>query len=436
MKSNLKVMTIVGTRPEIIRLSRVIALLDETVNHILVHTGQNYDYELNEIFFKELEIRKPDYFMNADTSSLGATIGDIFKKTEEILKKEKPDALLVLGDTNSCLSAYMAKRMHIPIYHMEAGNRCFDFNVPEEINRRVIDHIADFNLVYTEHARRHLLSEGLPHRRIYLTGSPMNEVLNYYLPKIEASDILDRLNLKAEDYFVVSIHREENVDNPENLKILLDILKEIATIYKKRVIISTHPRTRKRIEGLEGSAACPPQAWVRGQKSEVSDQRSEVSGQQAEDVPNDSPLTIHDSPLTPGGAGIHSSLITDNSLLSFLKPFGFFDYVKLQKNALCVISDSGTINEESSILNFPAITVRNSMERPEGLDTGSIILTGLNKDIIIDAIKLVFYEREKGINKEFTEGYKINNTSIRVVKLITGAAKLSNQWNGIDISKR
>jgi len=375
----LKVMTIVGTRPEIIRLSRVIALLDETVNHVLVHTGQNYDYELNQIFFEELELRKPDHFLNVDVSSLGATVGDIMRKTEEVLVKEKPDALLVLGDTNSCLSAYIAKRMHIPIYHMEAGNRCFDFNVPEEINRRVIDHIADFNLVYTEHARRHLLSEGLPHRRIYLTGTPMNEVLNYYLPKIGKSEILEKLSLQPEDYFVVSIHREENVDNPNNLKILLDTLIEISEVFKKRVIISTHPRTRKRIDALSD----------------------------------------------------YSSLFTDNSLLSFLKPFGFMDYNKLQINALCVLSDSGTINEESSILNFPAITVRNSMERPEGLDTGSIILTGLNKDTIINSIKLVIYEKEKGIKKEFAEDYKVCNTSMRVVKLITGTAKLSNKWSGI-----
>jgi UDP-N-acetylglucosamine 2-epimerase (non-hydrolysing) len=379
MKNMLKIMTIVGTRPEIIRLSRVIALLDETVNHILVHTGQNYDYELNEIFFEELGLRKPNHFMNADVSSLGATIGDIFKRTEEILKLEKPDAMLVLGDTNSCLSAYMAKRMYIPIYHMEAGNRCFDFNVPEEINRRVIDHIADFNLVYTEHARRHLLSEGLPHRRIYLTGSPMNEVLNYYLPKIEKSDILERLSLKAENYFLVSIHREENVDNPENLKILLDTLNELAELYQKRIIISTHPRTRKRIETLSN----------------------------------------------------YSSLITDNSLLSFLKPFGFFDYVKLQKNALCVISDSGTINEESSILNFPAITVRNSMERPEGLDSGSIMLTGLDTQVILESINLVILEIQNGFKKEYSEEYKIENTSWRVVKLIIGLAKLNNKWNSI-----
>lgn len=374
-KSNLKIITIVGTRPEIIRLSRVIALLDQTVNHILVHTGQNYDYELNEIFFKELELRKPDYFMNADVSSLGATIGDIFKKTEEILIKEKPDAILVLGDTNSCLSAYMAKRMHIPIYHMEAGNRCFDFNVPEEINRRIIDHIADFNLVYTEHARRHLLSEGLPHRRIYLTGSPMNEVLKYYLPKIEKSDILERLSLKPNEYFLVSIHREENVDNPENLKILLDTLTEISKVFKKRIIISTHPRTRRRLDSLKDSSL--------------------------------------------------------NKKIEFLKPFGFLDYNKLQMNALCVLSDSGTINEESSILNFPAITVRNSMERPEGLDTGSIILTGLNYQTIINAIELTLTEKENNIKTEYTPDYKVENTSWRVVKLIVGTTKLSNKWNSV-----
>ncbi len=382
--TKLKVMTIVGTRPEIIRLSRIIALLDNTVDHILVHTGQNYDYELNEIFFKELELRKPDYFMNADVSSLGATIGDILRKTEEILKKEKPDALLVLGDTNSCLSAYIAKRMHIPIYHMEAGNRCFDFNVPEEINRRIIDHIADFNLVYTEHARRHLLSEGLPHRRIYLTGSPLKEVFNYYLPKIEKSNILEKLKLKPQDYFLVSIHREENVDIPKNLKIILDTLIEIRKTFNKRIIISTHPRTRKRIETLS----------------------LEESSEKV--------------------------LNTNHHSLEFFKPFGFIDYNKLQMNAICVISDSGTINEESSILNFPALTVRNSMERPEGLDTGSIILTGLNKDVIISSINLVLHEKEKGVKKEYTDDYKVNNTSFRVVKLIIGTAKLSNKWNGID----
>ncbi|NLH78313.1 MAG: UDP-N-acetyl glucosamine 2-epimerase, partial [Acidobacteria bacterium] len=313
-KSNLKVLTVVGTRPEIIRLSRVISLLDEHVKHIIVHTGQNYDYELNEIFFKDLELRKPDYFLNVNVSSLEASVGDIMRKSGEVLRKERPDALLVLGDTNSCLAAYMAKRLHIPIFHMEAGNRCFDFNVPEEINRRIVDHISDFNLVYTEHARRHLLSEGLPHRRIYLTGSPMFEVLNYYKPKILKSTILKDLSLstkepdlapgtrnakrKTRNYFVVSTHREENVDNPQNLNSILKILNILADKYKVPVIVSTHPRTRKRIEQLT---------------------EKKVS-----------------------------------KLISFLKPFGFTDYVHLQMNALCTISDSGTISEESAILGFPA----------------------------------------------------------------------------------
>ncbi|MGH2648496.1 MAG: UDP-N-acetyl glucosamine 2-epimerase, partial [Ginsengibacter sp.] len=241
--NKLKIVTIVGTRPEIIRLSRTMARLDEFLEQVIIHTGQNYDYELNEVFWKELELRKPDYFLEVDTSSLGATIGDIFRKTEELLKKIKPDGLLVLGDTNSCLSAYIAKRMHVPVFHMEAGNRSFDFNVPEETNRRIIDHIADFNLVYTEHARRHLLSEGLPHRRIYLTGSPMHEVLNFYLPKINKSGILSSLALEKEKYFLVSTHREENVDNAENLKKILHALDELANNYNLPVIVSTHPRT-------------------------------------------------------------------------------------------------------------------------------------------------------------------------------------------------
>ncbi len=374
-KSNLKVMTFVGTRPEIIRLSRVIALLDETVHHILVHTGQNYDYELNEIFFEDLELRKPNYFLNADVSSLGATIGDIIRKSEEVLLKEIPDAVLVLGDTNSCLAAYMAKRLHIPIYHMEAGNRCFDFNVPEEINRRIIDHIADFNLVYTEHARRHLLSEGLPHRRIYLIGSPMREVLEYYKPKIYSSQILEKLNLKPKEYFLVSLHREENVDYENNLRIVIETLNEIAVLYGRRIIFSTHPRTRKRLESLKD--------------------------------------------------------IKIDEKIEFLKPFGFSDYNFLQINALCVISDSGTINEESSILNFPAITIRNSMERPEGLDTGSIILTGLDKETIINSINLTIIEENRKIKKEITKDYEVENTSWRVVKLITGTCNLSNKWDSV-----
>ena len=376
-KSSLKVMTIVGTRPEIIRLSRVIDLLDKSVNHILVHTGQNYDYELNEIFFKELEIRKPDYFLDSDTSSLGSTVGDILKKSEIIFREENPDAVLVLGDTNSCLAAYMAKRLHIPIYHMEAGNRCFDFNVPEEINRRVIDHIADFNLVYTENARRHLLSEGLPHRRIYLTGSPMFEVINYYSKKIEKSDILKKLKVNADDYFVVSIHREENVDNKNNLLQIISILNILANDFNMPVIVSTHPRTRKRLKNIGN--------------------------------------------------------VKFNSKVKFLKPFGFLDYVKLQKNALCTISDSGTISEESAILSFPAITLRNSMERPEALDAGTIVLTGFNKNTVIDSINLVIKEHLNSPYEKIPEEYQVPNTSMRVVKLILGTTKLSNRWAGINI---
>jgi len=389
----LKVVTILGTRPEIIRLSRVIPRLDEFTNHILVHTGQNYDYELNEIFFKDLDLRKPDYFLNVDTSSLGSAVGDIIRKSEEVLIKEKPGALLVLGDTNSCLAAYMAKRLHIPIFHMEAGNRCFDENVPEETNRRIIDHIADFNLVYTEHARRHLLSEGLPHRRIYLTGSPMKEVLDYYKPKIEASKIAVSLQLSAVSYFMVSVHREENVDNPENLKKIINILNALADNYKLPVIVSTHPRTRKRIEELSS---------------------------------HQSPLTTqHPSPTS------HSSLVTRHSLIQFLKPFGFTDYVNLQMNAKCTISDSGTISEESAILSFPAISLRNSMERPEAQDAGTITLTGFDKDRVLNCIETVIAEHKTRKYNNNVADYSIADTSWRVLKLIQGLSGLSNKWSGI-----
>ena len=375
-KSALKVLTIVGTRPEIIRLSRVMALFDEHINHIIVHTGQNYDYELNEIFFKELELRKPDYFLEVDTSSLGASVGDIIRKSEVVLKKEKPDALLVLGDTNSCLSAYIAKRMHIPVFHMEAGNRCFDFNVPEEVNRRIIDHIADFNLVYTEHARRHLISEGLPHRRIYLTGSPMKEVLNYYMPKINKSGILESLKLTAKGYFVISTHREENVDNPDNLSNILLVLNKLVEVYNLPVIVSTHPRTRKRMDSL--------------------------------------------------------NKVKINPLVQFLKPFGFLDYINLQMNALCTVSDSGTISEESAILNFPAISLRQSMERPEAQDAGTIILTGFDLQVVLDSVRLVVKEFEMNDRyRKIADDYNIENTSWRVLKLISGNAKLSNIWAGI-----
>ncbi len=372
-------MTIVGTRPEIIRLSRVMSLLDEQLTHVLVHTGQNYDYELNEIFFNDLELKKPDYFLQADTSSLGATIGDIMKKSEEVLRKEKPDALLVLGDTNSCLAAYMAKRLRVPVFHMEAGNRSFDFNVPEETNRRIIDHIADFNLVYTEHARRHLISEGLPHRRIYLTGSPMKEVLDHYREKIDNSRILGNLNLTPRGYFLVSVHREENVDNRENLESILSVLDNLVHEYELPVIVSTHPRTRKRLE--------------------------------------------------------LSSRKIDNQNIQFLKPFGFTDYVNLQQNASCTLSDSGTISEESAILSFPAISLRQSMERPEAQDAGTIILTGFDPQIVMDSIRLVVREHQKGTYAQIPEDYSITNTSWRVLKLIMGNTRLSNKWHGIQTVK-
>ncbi len=377
--NKLKVLTVVGTRPEIIRLSSTIKLLEKYTDHVIAHTGQNYDYELNEIFFEDLGLPKPKHFMNVDTSSLGSAIGDIFKKTEEILDFEKPDAMLVLGDTNSCLSAYMAKRKHIPIFHMEAGNRSFDFNVPEEINRRIIDHIADFNLVYTEHARRHLLSEGLPHRRIYLSGSPMYEVLHDNMDKIKASKVLEEMKLKEKEYFVVSVHREENVDNPNNLKQILDVLNSLAKEYKVPIIVSTHPRTRKRLEALSKS-------------------------------PN-------------------------HELLNFHKPFGFNDYINLQMNARCVISDSGTISEESAILSFPAISLRESMERPEAQDAGTIILTGFNADVVLNAVSTSIEAHDQGRGGEMPADYSIPNTSQRVLNLILGNTKLSNKWYGINESE-
>ena len=374
-KSSLKVMTILGTRPEIIRLSRVMALLDRHVQHIIVHTGQNYDYELNEVFFNDLEIRKPDYFLQVDTSSLGAVLGDTLIKIEQVLREERPDAVLILGDTNSSVAGIMAKRLKIPIFHMEAGNRCFDFNVPEEINRRIIDHIADFNLVYTEHARRHLLSEGLPHRRIYLTGSPMYEVLTYYRDRIDGSGILSELDLRDQGYFVVSVHREENVDNPANLEKILTVLNHLAERYNVPVIVSTHPRTRKRLEGLQSMEVDPR--------------------------------------------------------IRFLKPFGFFDYVHLEMHALCTVSDSGTISEESAVLSFPAVTIREAIERPEALDAGSIILTGLDVDTVLDAVGLVMAEGRERLEMEIPAEYRVPDTSWRVLKLILGAAKLSNMWDGI-----
>ncbi len=374
-KAKLKVMTIVGTRPEIIRLSRVITLLDEHLHHILVHTGQNYDYELSEIFFKDLEIRKPDHFLESGGETMGATVGNIMSRSETVMKQEKPDAVLVLGDTNSCLSAYIAKRLHIPVFHMEAGNRSFDFNVPEEVNRRIIDHIADFNLVYTEHARRHLVSEGLPHRRIYLTGSPMKEVIDHYLPRIDRSKILKELKIMPRKYFLVSVHREENVDNTRNLEKIISVLELLQHEYRLPVIVSTHPRTRKRLEALK------------------------------------------------------RKLNTD---IRFLKPFGYTDYVHLQRNATCTISDSGTISEESAILSFPAISIRQSMERPEAQDAGTIILTGFEADTVLDSVRLTVHEHANGKYTMIPADYQITNTSWRVLKLIMGNAGLSNRWHGIN----
>ncbi|GAB1467461.1 type 8 capsular polysaccharide synthesis protein Cap8G [Candidatus Cloacimonadota bacterium] len=369
----LKVITVVGTRPEIIRLACVIPLLDKYTNHILVHTGQNYDYELNEIFFEDLELRKPDYFLSVDTSSLGHVLGETLIRIEEILDNEKPDAMLILGDTNASIAAIMAKRKHIPIYHMEAGNRSFDANVPEEINRKMIDHIADFNLPYTENSRRHLLAEGLSHRRVYVTGSPMFEVLNKYLPKIKQSHILSELQLNSKGYFLVSVHREENVDFPDNLKSIGNVLNSLAEKYGMPIIVSTHPRTRKRLEMLDK--------------------------------------------------------FSFNPLIQFLKPFGFSDYNYLQMNAKCVISDSGTISEESAILKFPAITIRNSMERPEAIDAGTIIITGFNPEVVMDSIDLAVDEGAQ-YNKICPE-YEVVNTSMRVLKLIMGTTKLHKQWSGL-----
>lgn len=368
-------MTVVGTRPELIRLSRVMARLDAHTKHVIVHTGQNYDYELNEIFFRDLRLRKPDHFLGIETRSLGQAIGDLMRRTEEILLREKPDAMLILGDTNSALASIMARRMKIPIYHMEAGNRCFDFNVPEETNRRIVDHISDFNLVYTEHARRNLLREGLPARRIFLTGSPMGEVLDHYMKDIKKSTVLRRLRLKAGGYFVVSVHREENVDNARNLQSILAVLNSLGEEYDVPIVVSTHPRTQKRLDAL-------------------TERR--------------------------------------HARIAFLKPFGFHDYVHLQMHAFCTISDSGTISEEAAILSFPAVTVRNAMERPEAMDAGTIVLTGLDSETVLDAVRLVTADRAALARARPPAEYDIRNTSDRVLKIILGTARLSHRWDGIE----
>lgn len=335
----LKVMTLVGTRPELIKMSRVIAELDVCVEHILVHSGQNYDYELNQVFFEDLEIRKPDYFLDSAGETAAKTIAKVISTSDDIFEKEKPDAVLLYGDTNTCLAVLAAKRLKIPVFHMEAGNRCFDQRVPEELNRKVLDHLSDINMVLTEHARRYLIAEGIRPETIIKTGSHMEEVLDYYMPKFLASNVLDKEGLEEGRFFIVSAHREENVDSPKNLVDLLDTLKALADTYQFPVIVSTHPRTRKRLESLGKDLSHP--------------------------------------------------------LIRFVKPFGLSDYIKLQMTAFCIVSDSGTITEEASLLNLPAITIRNAHERPEGMDEGTLIMSGLKKERVLEAVKVVVSQHDQ-----------------------------------------
>ena len=369
----IKVATILGTRPEIIRLAECIKLCDIYFNHTLIHTGQNYDYELNEIFFEDLGLRKPDFFLSVAGKHLGETIGNVISKSYEILAFEKPDAVLVLGDTNSVLSTIAAKRLKIPIFHMEAGNRCFDQNVPEEINRKISDHISDINLTYTEHSRRYLLSEGFRKDHVFVTGSPLREVLNKYADQINMSDVVSRLNLKENDYFVVSAHREENIDLNDNFEVLAASLNAVAEKYQKPIIFSTHPRTKNRIE---------------------------------------------------------KNKINFHPLITNIPPLGFFDYVNLQKNAFAVLSDSGTISEESGIMGFPAVSIRTSTERPEAIDAGTIVLGGISTDQILNSIEIT-----KGLpvnaHTDLPWEYNVKNTSERVVKVIQSYTSIVDKviWN-------
>ena len=362
LKARLKVMTVMGTRPEIIRLSRVLAKLDQYTDHVMVHTGQNYDYELNEIFFSDLGVRRPDHFLNAAIGTAAETIGNILIKVDAVLAHEQPDAVLILGDTNSCLSAISAKRRKIPIFHMEAGNRCFDQRVPEETNRKIVDHTSDINLTYSDIAREYLLREGLPPDRIIKTGSPMFEVLNHYLPQIEASDVMQRLQLTAGEYFVVSAHREENIESGTNLENLALSLNTIAEVHGRRVIVSTHPRTQKQID-------------ARG-------------------------LTFHKN-------------------VELLKPLGFHDYVHLQMHAHAVLSDSGTISEESSILNFPALNIREAHERPEAMEEGSVMMVGLAPERIMQGLRILDDQPpgEKRLLRLVAD-YSMPNVSDKVLRII------------------
>jgi UDP-N-acetylglucosamine 2-epimerase len=357
----LKVITIVGTRPEIIKLSRVMSRLDEVFDHKIVHTGQNYDYELNQIFFDELKIRKPDYFLGVAGVNATNTIAKSIELVDEVLATEKPDAVLILGDTNSCLSIIAAKKRHIPIFHMEAGNRCFDSRVPEEVNRKIVDHTSDINLVYTEHARRNLLAEGLPPDQIFITGSPMNEIINHHQLGIQKSDVLKTLNLKKTSYFVASFHREENVDDNDRLKQIVDSLNSIAITFNLPIVLSTHPRTKKRLTDL--------------------------------------------------GAQLHP-------LIQEMKPFGFFDYVRLQQDSYCTISDSGTITEEAAIVGFPAVTARDTQERQEGMDSGVLVMTSIDSNSIIDGINMARKHFDDQLSRNIPLSYQELDVSWRVAKLI------------------
>jgi UDP-N-acetylglucosamine 2-epimerase (non-hydrolysing) len=364
----LKVVTIVGTRPEIIRLSMLIPKLDAHTDHVFVHTGQNSDPKLNDVFFQDLGLRQPDVYLNVDTSSMGSVMGDTLEKAEEVFLREKPDAVMILGDTNSAIAAVVAERMHIPVYHMEAGNRSFDNNVPEELNRKMVDHVASFNLPYNDYSMRNLLNEGIHPRRIQKTGSPIAEIYANYKSKIESSKALEELGLARSGYFLVSIHRQENVDLPERLELVLDCLRALRDHFKLPVLVSTHPRTKVRLaklsqENLEG--------------------------------------------------------------IIFHEPFGYLDYNKLQAHAYCVVSDSGTISEESSIIGFPAVSIRDSIERPEALETGAMVLTGLNVENLIQSIELV---RDKSAVPATPAGYEITDFSDRVVRFIFSTARLHHGW--------
>lgn len=364
-------MTVIGTRPEIIRLSRVMAVLDRDMEQVIVHTGQNYDYELNQVFFDDLEIRKPDYFLEAAGQTACETVGQVISKVDEVIEKEKPDAILILGDTNSCLAAYPAKRRKVPVFHMEAGNRCFDQRVPEEINRKIVDHISDINMPYSSISREYLLREGIAPDRIIKTGSPMYEVIHYYMPKIERSDILSSLEVNPFEYFVLSCHREENVDDQDNFIGLIDVLNGLATNYGRRIIMTTHPRTRKRIE------------------------------QECIKLPE---------------------------LVELHKPFGLFDYIKLQMNAHAVLSDSGTITEEASILNFPALNIRNAHERPEGMEEGTVMMVGLDWARVAKGLNILKRQpREADRSIHLIKDYDVSNVSEKIVRIILSYTEYINR---------